>query len=68
MRFDDLKFNKYGYIEIGRCKGRKELEANLDKGKKLKVLIEAEIDHVFGNFDGVGTQVTLIVNSVKRLK
>ena len=62
----EYKFGKFGLIEMKPCKARTKLLKHLeDKGKPVKVYIEAEIYDVWSGFDGTGQEFVLDVQSVK---
>lgn len=47
--------------------GRAALMKRVEGGAKIRVLIEAEIDSVYGHDDGVSREFNCIVHSVKEV-
>jgi hypothetical protein len=47
--------------------GRAALMKRVEAGNKVRILIEAEIDSVYGHDDGVSREFNCIVHSVKEV-
>lgn len=45
--------------------GRKALDRYISKGNKVRIVAEIEIDHVWGNSDGISQEFACTVKSVK---
>ena len=45
--------------------GRKALDRYISKGNKVRIVAEIEIDHVWGNCDGISQEFGCTVKSVR---
>jgi hypothetical protein len=58
---------KSGFLLLDVKAGRAALTKRIDGGNKVRVLIEAVIDTVYGHDDGVSREFNCIVHSVKEV-